>query len=454
MVRPLLTWALRRTPLRRLRPDPFYRAFRRELRRFDGLSTEEIRREQLRRLQRLVRMAYEETDFYRETYRAARVHPKDLRELSDLAILPVIDKEVVREHGTRLLRRGADPRRLESISTSGTTGSPLTLFIDEAAAARERAAIHHLWSKVGYQPSAGRVELRGIFEGSERVLHLPNELVLRVNINRLEAPDLDPLIEAINACPYRFLHGYPHALERFARLLELEGRQQALRQPHAILLGSEQVLDTQLAQIKRAFPGVPVLAHYGLAERVALGAWVDERRDYHFLPAYSLVEVDDMNRLVGTSLINEVMPLIRYRTTDVMGGYQAEPTCLAHRFPVAERIEGRHHDMLRSCRGDFISPVMANHALLGATGFHACQLIQHALTSMEVVVEPGPCLTQVKTDFQQVAMRLRDIFGCELSVQLTITERIPRLPCGKFKWVESRLESQSGASLLAQSSSA
>lgn len=450
MIRALLNWARYQTPLRALRPDSHYRGFRRELVRLEGLSGEEIRREQFRRVQRLVRLAYQETDFYRELYDAAGVRPEDLRGPEDLARLPILDKDVVREQGTRLLRRGADPRRLQAVTTSGTTGSPLTLYVDEAAAARERAAIHHLWAQVGYRPGAGRVELRGIFEGGERVRHLPAERVLRVNINRLEADQLEPIIQAINARPYRFLHGYPHALERFARLLLQEGRQASLRRPRAILLGSEQVLETQLAQLEAAFPGVPVLAHYGLAERVALASWVDGRRDYHFLPGYAYVEVDELNRLVGTSLINEVMPLIRYRTTDVLGGFQAESGALAHRFPVALRVEGRQHDMLRNCRGDFVSPVMANHALLGATGFRACRIIQHSLERLELEVEPGPCPQRLKEDFQQVAGRLREIFGAELDLRLTVTERIPRLPCGKFKWVESRLEA--GAPALQPSS--
>ncbi|MFA7329611.1 MAG: hypothetical protein WC326_00925 [Candidatus Delongbacteria bacterium] len=439
MLKPFLRNMLHRVPIALNPFEAPYRAFLRRLGELESLSVDEIRHQQLVHLQQLVQLAYDKTDFYRETYDRAGVHPRDLRSLRDLECFPIVSKDDVRAQGSRMLRRGLDPLKLGTVSTSGTTGSPLTLWVDAQAAARERAAIHYQWKRVGFHPGAGRIELRGIFEGDGLWQDLPSQKALRVNINRLEAQELPQIIQAMNACPYSFLHGYPHAVERFARLLEEEGRVGQLRHPRAILLGSEAVLESQWTRIRRAFPDSPVIAHYGMAERVALGAWVDERRDTHFLPGYSVVEVDGEGCLIGTSLINEAMPLIRYRTTDVLGDYSPEPTTVPHLFPVAGRIEGRRHDMLRRTNGDFLSPVMANHALLAGEGFGACQIIQHALDRLELLVEPEGPDERVRACLPAVQTRLREVFGPDLQVTLTLTPRIPREAGGKFKWVVSKL---------------
>jgi phenylacetate-CoA ligase len=280
MIKLLLRGAVNRLPFALNPLQVPYRAFLRRLRKLESLSEEEIRSRQFEWLQGMVRLAYEETDFHRESFDRAGVHPRDLRAPEDLAHFPIISKDDVRAYGDRMLRRGLDRTRLGKVSTSGTTGSPLDLWVDAAAAARERAAIHYQWERVGFRRGAGRIELRGIFEGDGLVKHLPAELVLRVNINRLEPRDLPQIVQTINQHRYPFLHGYPHAIERFARLLEEEGLVATLHHPRAILLGSEAVLEGQWARIRRVFAHSPVIAHYGMAERVALGAWVNESRDY------------------------------------------------------------------------------------------------------------------------------------------------------------------------------
>lgn len=439
MIRRLLHGASRRLPFAL---DPLqapYRAFRRRLRIWESLPTEEIRRRQLESLQQVVELAYQETDWYRQTFDRAGFHPRQLRRLEDLERIPVITKDDVRAHGLQMIRRGLDRRHLGTVSTSGTTGSPLTLWLDGAAAARERAAIHCQWERVGFRRGQGRVELRGIFEGEELLRSFPQELVLRVNINRLEVRTLPEIVRALNACPYPNLHGYPHAVERFARLLEETGLASSLRHPRAILLGSEGVLETQFQRLRRVFPDSGIISHYGLAERVALGAWTGEDRRLHFLPAYGVAEHDADGCLVGTSLINTAMPLIRYRTTDVLAGHSPEPLLHPWLFPVADHIEGRKHDVLHRTNGDFLSPVMANHALLAGEGFGACQLVQHALDHVELIVEPEGPEGRARASLPAVERRLREVFGPELRVELTLVERIPRGPGGKFPWVVSKL---------------
>jgi phenylacetate-CoA ligase len=439
VIKDILRRAFSHMPYSFTHHNAHFDAYLKLLQTLDALSTEEIRAWQFKQLQGLIHVAYEETDFYREHYRRAGIQPADIRDLADVAALPVVTKDDVREQGLRMIRRTVPLARVSKVTTSGSTGAPLTLYVSAATAARERAAICHQWARVGYHDGAGRVEFRGIVGGNQLCEHFPADRMLRINVNRLDAADIPEIIRVVNACPYPFLHGYPHALERFALLLEQLDLGGALHAPQALLLASELVLDTQVALLKRVFPASRIFAHYGLAERVALGGWMADGHEYHFLPGYAWVEADELGRLIGTSLTNDVMPLIRYGTTDVLGGFQAGPAAYPHLFPVAQRIEGRQHDNLQTSTGGFVSPGLLYHALKDGTSFLACRIIQHTRQRLELMVETQRPEPEVRAEFVRISANLRQVFGQDVAIDLVLTERIPRLPCGKFKWVETRL---------------
>jgi phenylacetate-CoA ligase len=419
--------------------DRHYSRFQALLRMLESLTPAETRAWQFRRMTQLVTLAYERTDFYRELYDQAGIHPRDLREPADVAHLPVIHKDMVRGNAERMVVSGIPRSALHKVMTSGTSGSPLTVYSHDAAAAAERASIRHQWERVGYRPEGGRVEFRGALSDSEAFRHIRADRVLRININKLDPQHVHELVKEINSCPYLYFHGYPSALTRFATLLMQEGLTRSLRSPRAILMASEMVLEAQLDRLESVFPKSQLFAHYGQAERVALGAWTATSRTYHFLPGYAWVELDERGCLIGSSLVNEVMPLLRYRTTDVLSGFQAEPSTMPQLFPMAERIEGRLEDQLRTPTGGFISPARITFPFKEGRSFTACKLIQHAPDHLELVAESRLPEEVVREEFATIIAQLAPIFGPAMRFQLTQVHEIPRMPSGKFKWVESRL---------------
>ncbi|MFA7329600.1 MAG: hypothetical protein WC326_00870 [Candidatus Delongbacteria bacterium] len=403
------------------------------------LSETALRDWQFERFRSLAERAYQHSPFYRELYDRAGTPPQILRHPDDIQRLPLIDKDLVRANSKRLVLQGVPQGRLSAVMTSGTNGSPLTLYVDAAAAGAEMAAIVHQWERVGYRSEMGRIEFRGRVDGPELVVHFPRERILRVNINRLNPANMPALLQQIQACSYAFYHGYPSALERFARLLEQTTQAGTLRPPLAILLASEMVFPRQLELLASVFPHSRLFAHYGQAERVALGAWVGHSRSYHFLPGYAIVEQDEAGRLIGSSLVNEVMPLLRYRTTDVVSGFHPHPMGTSHLFPVVESIEGRLEDQLCTPAGDFVSPARVTFPFKEGSSYSACKLIQHTPDRLELVMESSRPAAELQHEFEDITAKLRGVFGPAMHFQLTQVQEIPRLPSGKFKWVESRV---------------
>jgi phenylacetate-CoA ligase len=88
----------------------------------------ELRLWQDARLRRLVSHAYESVPFYRRLFDRHRLHPRHVRGVRDLEIIPFIDKaELRRQRPGDLLAQGHDPATLLEARTSGSTGEPFTV---------------------------------------------------------------------------------------------------------------------------------------------------------------------------------------------------------------------------------------------------------------------------------------------------------------------------------------
>ena len=91
------------------------RASRAELEAFQG-----------ERLRHLVDHAYARVPFYRELFDCHGVSPRHVRDVRDLAKLPITSKADLRgQPATAVIAAGHHPDRLIAVTTSGSSGEPL-----------------------------------------------------------------------------------------------------------------------------------------------------------------------------------------------------------------------------------------------------------------------------------------------------------------------------------------
>ena len=103
-----------------------------ELKRSEWYSRDELDELQLRKLQRLVQHAYVHVPHYRDAMRAAGVEPAAIKCLDDIARLPLLSKQDVRRGlYFDLFADDHDKRRMQRISTSGSTGEPFVTYGDQ-----------------------------------------------------------------------------------------------------------------------------------------------------------------------------------------------------------------------------------------------------------------------------------------------------------------------------------
>jgi phenylacetate-CoA ligase len=359
--------------------------FRRFLETSQWADEENHRQYQRKRLQRVLRHAYEQVPYYRALLDRLRLRPEDIDGPEALGAIPMLSRADLRRYGKQLVAANLWRHRPVVHRTTGTTGEPVEFYLDKHANALEFCYYWRYWSWGGYRLGRPFAEL-GVqaFLGTDpraSTRYTPWLRKLDLNASRLSRATIRVFVSALEKRRVAFLKGPPSGLHVFALLLRQEGLGVELE---AVFTTGETLLPHQRR----------VLDSYGHMERTVGIAQCPEG-GYHINPEYGLLEVEKIDHLstdavtvgtiVGTSLHNLAMPLIRYRTGDLIEIRPGRPRCRCGRsLPLCERILGRTQDVLVTRDGRYVTNAfVVFHAVQGVTWF---QIVQHELDRLEVRV--------------------------------------------------------------------
>lgn len=429
-----LTYSLILYKIRKLDKE-FFR-FLNLLRENEKKSYDKIREYQFSRFKSLLNNAYNFTEFYKQKFESFGFNPKNLKSFKDIEEIPYLTKEEIRRFSNKMVLSNYKGK-IYLGHTSGTTGKPLELFYDEKTISREWASIYYIWEKIGYKLTDGRVEFRGFIENSDDFIFDPYERILRINIIKMSEKNIKLLIDKIKSVGYKFFMGYPSAIYKFTQILE---RKNIEIIPKGIMLASEVIYDWQVEKIEKLFPKSRIIAHYGQAERIALGFW-GKNRNYEFIPTYGFLEViKNSNELVATGFINELMPIIRYKLNDNIDGFQQMPTkpsCTL--FPVIKTIFGREEDVTYNSNGDQIPPAVVTFPFKKLKHFQACKIIQNSLSNFDLIIEAKKN-EKTLNEAKNLISDLKKIYGRQINMNLQFVNKIPVDNSGKFRWIECKIK--------------
>jgi len=304
----------------------------RQLERSQWWSPQELERFRLARLREMVRHCWQQTPYWRSVMDAGGIGPEDIRSLADLARFPLLEKETIRRHRDQMLWRGTR-RGLRMVRTSGSTNEALEFYTcaDREAHINAARIRGHRWVGV----NKGHKEM--YFWGSPVELS-KQDRVKRVRdwlINdgltdgfELTAERVARYIDTWKRWRPRCLFGYPSSfvlmvMMAHAKGIDLGGL--AGRGLRAICTTSEILSDVDRQMIAVTF-GVPVYDSYGIREGGLIGHecehqtmhCVDEQLILETIDPDTLEPTDGEGELVLTNLVSKVMPIIRYRTGDIV----------------------------------------------------------------------------------------------------------------------------------------
>jgi phenylacetate-CoA ligase len=399
------------------------------------------------RLRDIVAYAAAHVPFYARLWAEHGVNPKQVQGVADLPRLPLVCKEDVRRAGQHLL---ATPRpgRLTHGHTSGTTGSPLSLYYDRAMVVVSNAADWRQKRWAGLQPGTWCGLLLG------RVTVPPDQRrppFWRVNFVQrqvwfsafhLSDANLPAYTAEIRGRRLRFLEGYPSTLFILARHVLKCGERLPME---AVLTSSETLHSVQREAIETAFD-CPVFDFYGAAERVIFAGSCAEGRRKHLFEEYGVTEyvgADDApvpdgrsGTMVGTTLWNRGMPLIRYRTSDV--SIRATTPCTCGRgLPMLSDVATKAEDVVVTPDGRFISPSVLTHPFKPFDQILKSQIVQDAPDHLDIAIVPLAAFSDAQRDALVAGVRER--VGERMRIDTRLVDDIPRDASGKFRWVVCRV---------------
>lgn len=419
-----------------------------ELRESERWSIEEIREYQLSKVRKIVRHAYETVPFYRNLYDKHQVNPNDLKAFEDFEKLPLVTKEQVKAAGSEIISRAAKKVDMIHGHTSGTTGSPLSLFWDRRTCVHNNALD---WRQKGWA---------GINYGDRIALFLGRAVVnpkrttppfwqydrfhrmLWLSSLHMSTEHLGSIVEKLREFKPHALEGYPSTIYILARFLHSINSTFPVK---AVFTSSETLLPTQKELIEDVFK-CKVFDFYGMAERVVFATQCAEEHSYHLNFECAYNEIVDSNNnvvsagnrgyLVGTSLLNYTMPLIRYVTSDITS--VSEKLCGCGRsMEVLSAVATKDEDILVSFDGRLISSSAITHPFKPISSIVESQVIQESTKELRVKLVCNDNYRE--SDGILLVSGLKERLGERMDIKLEFVDEIERTNNGKYRWVISKV---------------
>ncbi len=408
---------------------------------------ERLRDFQDARLREIIGSAYEKVPFYRERFDEYGIDPRKISGVEDLHQLPVLTRDDVRRSGNALLAQGRNTRTVHG-HTSGTTGSPLGIWYDRNTCVANNAADwrQKRWGGMTRADWCGLLLGRVVVPPAQskppfwRANYLHKQLWF--SSFHMNEENLEAYVREIRRRGLRFLEGYPSTLFILARYMTRKGTTVPL---HSVFTSSETLHEVQRDTITEAFE-CPIYDFYGLAERVIFAGECDQHTGKHTFDEFGVTEIVDREGkplppgargwLVGTSLWNETMPLIRYRTTD-MSAWIAGPCACGRGLRRIADVTTKAEDIVVNANGHLISPSVLTHPFKPLDQIVKSQIIQDAIDHLQIKLVTTASFSAEDRD--TLASGLRQRVGESMMIDIEIVDDIPPEPSGKFRWVISKV---------------
>ena len=317
----------------------------------------------------LFKKAISKSPFYKKLYSAHGVTVNSVKDLSDIKKLPVIEKTTIRENVDDIFI-GFDFMKVVGL-TSGTSGTPLTVYRTAFDIATEQAYIRHYREMFGYKWGQPLLSIRGTLGKSTPYHHFKKANILYISSPNINEQTIDMYYDLVTTFGPVAIEAYPSYLFKFCIELEKKG---LTLQVDNCFTSSETLMDFQREKIE-PFLNTTIHDWYGNAERTILLAQ-NATMDYYPLPLYSINEFNE-NNIVTTSLTNNHFPLIRYKVDDIIElkseGFENN---LLH--PQVLKITGRASDNLILTDGSVVGCI--DHAFKGVKHIEMAQVHQYSAT--------------------------------------------------------------------------
>ena len=426
-------------------------AFRRLMAEAQWRSRSELKELQDEKLRLIIKHAYETVPYYRRLFEERKLTADDIKTQEDLHKLPLLTREDIKSHFGELISTAFNPKKLKYGHTSGTTGSPLEIGYDADIIYATYAVLdrQYDWAGCRLARNGDRIAVvRGnvIVPLSKkeppfwRYNRVHNQLLL--SSFHLSRENLVYYFKEISKFQSAVFDGYPSTLYVLAKFLKNSGRKYPAK---AVISSSETLYDFQRETIEESFQ-CRIFDYYALAERVVFAAECERHEGHHLAMEYGISEIlnekneplpeGKMGKLVGTTLHNLGMPLIRYVTNDMTSIREHSCSC-GRGLEVMDDVTTKAEDTLTLKDGRLISPSVLTHPFKPLNSVEESQIIQKEYDRILINIVPRKDYSEADT--QHLIREMKSRLGEEVRIDIQMVDRLDRTKSGKFRWVISEV---------------
>lgn len=401
-------------------------------------------------LKEMISLAFYRTEYYPRLWREHGLSEREIMEITPdtLNRLPVSSRRDFNHQPWLVYNGGRGGQRFSfSRSTSGSTGTPLTVSYSPEVYRRAYAAVEargYNWAGVSVRDPRTTIGARSIIPPQQKRppywRHNFVEKHMYMSAFHISPRNAGSYCDTLNAFAPKLMTGFSSSHYFLALMIESLGL--TVHSPVVVIPGSDECSPAMREKIGSVL-GAPVYPLYGMVEQCLL-ATTCEHGSLHVHPDFGIVEVLGNNgeslppgvrgRIVATGLTNSSTLFVRYDTGDTGSWSPQACPCGRDNLPVLDGLVGRVEDVIRTPEGREFTRL--DRLFTGLDGIDCSQVIQQHTDSILVrLIYSGRDKENLENEIRR---RARGQLG-PMSIEFDFADEIPRDPNGKFHAVVSRI---------------
>jgi phenylacetate-CoA ligase len=402
---------------------------------------ETIEQYQLRNVQNILLHAGSNVPYYRDLFKSVRFDPKKFKSLKDLERIPLLDKESIRKNPEQFIADHRNTIHGYWKQTTGSTGTPLKLFLDRDCHINKYAATLRAYHWAGYSPGKRAfllVEPGGLnkdfrYRLTSNSIFFDTRAVNRENVRKF--------YRLLKRFQPRYYVGYGRAfllLYKYLHELKLD-----VPSPRSMVHYGENLMENDRVKLEAVYR-TKVYDFYSHREDTVIAADPEPGKKYLMEDFFYPEIIDDRNQpieegtgeLIGTGFYNYTMPLIRYKTTDILT-VKKYTEANRHKFTQVEKIQGRMNDKITTPGGrEFY---FMGEPIFNIPGIISAQFIQDKIDHISIKLLTDDEFRMESTD--QVKKNCKDYINEQMVFDVELVDKFEeRGSGGKRPIIISRLD--------------
>jgi len=417
------------------------------------LPLDDLKQMQADKLKEILLYSYNNVPYYTHILGEAGIVIDGKINLINLSKVPILTKDIIREHFVDLKCKDLDKRKWYLNTSGGSTGEPVKFIQDNTSWDSGMGSKWFFSTFAGKFPGDKEIKLwgseRDILKGSIGYkAKLKNMLFNRILLNsfKMSEEDMMQYVDVINMNKPILIEAYVQSIYEFSKFIT--ENKLNIHSPKGVITSAGTLYPEQKMLIEEVF-NTKVYNRYGSREVGDMACSCEKDEGLHLNIFDHYIEIlndklepckpEEIGQVYVTTLNNYVMPLIKYKIGDMAVPANDEQCSCGRGLPLIKNVEGREISVFRTKDGKIIPGEFFIHfiGVVFNKGFISkFQVIQRDYDSIIIKVVVIDKLS-FDNNRNKIINSIKKVMGEGCNVEFEFVDDIEPLKSGKYLYTIS-----------------